>query len=273
MAERHASPDARALRRRSGAGIRSINGGDAPCPTTSSPPRRRPRYADLGATRARAVSPHLAAWRARSALHTATPIPVVATRFARGGGGGGGHDGALPLPFAAGAADEPMTDGRAATLYGLPPAHRSAIVARERGYRTALVCNWHLATSALRSLQERYEGTSADVGRRRLLPHTDREAGRPPVDGDPSGPRDPLTDLVDTGRVYVRRRAADRRPFLLSLHHRAAWPGKRDDAALAGAKVRSPLDAARPRLPADDPHWTGDRPIVPRRWRRAGAAN
>jgi arylsulfatase A-like enzyme len=140
-----------------------------------------------------------------------------------------------------GAAEEPMSGrARGNPELGLPPAHPTLpSLLRDAGYRTALVGKWHLGYpphfGPLKSGYEEHFGpVSGGVD---YFTHTDREGRHDLLEnGEPTRRDGYLTDLLSQRAVdYVRQRAADRRPFLLSLHYTAPhWPWEtRDDAALA----------------------------------------
>jgi arylsulfatase A-like enzyme len=153
-----------------------------------------------------------------------------------------------------GAAEEPMT----ARFYGnaevgLPPSHPtlpSLLLAA--GYRTALIGKWHLGYpphfGPLKSGYQQHIGPLS--GGVSYFSHVDRE-GNPDLvrNGEPvNGEGRYLTDLLsDEAVAYVRERAADRQPFLLSLHYTAPhWPWEtRGDGA------------ARPEVDADIRHKDG----------------
>ena len=131
-----------------------------------------------------------------------------------------------------GAAEEPMT----ARFYGnsevgLPPSHPTLpSVLLAAGYRTALVGKWHLGYpphfGPLKSGYQQHIGPLS--GGVSYFSHLDREGNHDLVkDGEPfDGEGRYLTDLLsDHAVAYVRERAADRQPFLLSLHYTAPhWP-------------------------------------------------
>jgi arylsulfatase A-like enzyme len=140
-----------------------------------------------------------------------------------------------------GAAEEPMTGRfRGSTEVGLPPAHPTLPSRlREAGYRTALVGKWHLGYpphfGPLKSGYEEHFGPLS--GGVDYFTHTDT-AGRHDLyeDGEEVTREGYLTDLLSRRAVdYVRLRAADRAPFLLSLHYNAPhWPWEtREDARIA----------------------------------------
>ncbi len=131
-----------------------------------------------------------------------------------------------------GAAEEPMTARfYGSTEVGLPPSHPTMpSVLRAAGYRTALVGKWHLGYpphfGPLKSgYQEHIGPLSGGVS---YFSHLDREGNHDLVmNGEPfDGEGRYLTDLLSDHAVdYVRQRAADRQPFLLSLHYTAPhWP-------------------------------------------------
>jgi arylsulfatase A-like enzyme len=144
-----------------------------------------------------------------------------------------------------GAAEEPMSGrARGNPEIGLPPAHPTLpSILRDAGYRTALVGKWHLGYpphfGALKSGYEEHFGPNS--GGVDYFTHTDREGKHDlQENGAPTRAEGYLTDLLSQRAVeYVRKRAADRAPFLLSLHYTAPhWPWEtRDDAALAADLV------------------------------------
>jgi arylsulfatase A-like enzyme len=140
-----------------------------------------------------------------------------------------------------GAAEEPMTGRfRGSTEVGLPPAHPTLPSRlRDAGYRTALVGKWHLGYpphfGPLKSGYEEHFGPLS--GGVDYFTHTDT-AGRHDLyeNGEEVTREGYLTDLLSQRAVeYVRARAADRAPFLLSLHYNAPhWPWEtRADARIA----------------------------------------
>jgi arylsulfatase A-like enzyme len=131
-----------------------------------------------------------------------------------------------------GAGEEPLTGRfRGSTTVGLPPEHPTLpSLLRGAGYRTALIGKWHLGYpphfGPLKSGYEHHIGPLS--GGVSYFGHVDRqgevdlyEDGQPV---DHTGKY--LTDLLSDRSVdYVRARAADRKPFLLSLHYTAPhWP-------------------------------------------------
>ncbi|MPS28693.1 sulfatase-like hydrolase/transferase [Pigmentiphaga sp.] len=131
-----------------------------------------------------------------------------------------------------GAAEEPMTGRfRGSTEIGLPPAHPTLpSLLRERGYRTALIGKWHLGYpphfGPEKSGYEYHIGPLS--GGVSYFSHVDRMGKHDLVrDGEPVNyDGHYLTDLLtDEAETYLRARAGDRQPFLLSLHYTAPhWP-------------------------------------------------
>jgi arylsulfatase A-like enzyme len=140
-----------------------------------------------------------------------------------------------------GAAEEPLTGKfRGSTEVGLQPSHPTLpSLLREAGYRTALVGKWHLGYPPhfgplLSGYEEHFGPLSGGVD---YFTHSDR-AGRHDLyeNGREAEREGYLTDLLSQRAVeFVHARAADRKPFLLSLHYTAPhWPWEaRDDAAIA----------------------------------------
>jgi arylsulfatase A-like enzyme len=194
-------------------------------------------YADLGCYGGRApVSPNLDRLAARGLRFTQgyANSPVCSpTRFAL-------MTGRYQYRLR-GAAEEPMSGrARGHPDIGLPPAHPTLpSILRDAGYRTALVGKWHLGYpphfGALKSGYEEHFGPNS--GGVDYFLHTDREGKHDLYEnGEPTRVEGYLTDLLSRRAVeYVRKRAADRAPFLLSLHYTAPhWPWEtRDDAGLA----------------------------------------
>ena len=131
-----------------------------------------------------------------------------------------------------GAAEEPMTARfYGSTEVGLPPSHPTMpSILQAAGYRTALIGKWHLGYpphfGPLKSGYQQHIGPLS--GGVSYFSHLDREGNHDLVkDGQPyDGEGRYLTDLLSDHAVdYVRERAADRQPFLLSLHYTAPhWP-------------------------------------------------
>jgi arylsulfatase A-like enzyme len=200
-------------------------------------------YADLGCYGGRApVSPHLDRLAARGLRFTQgyANSPVCSpTRFAL-------MTGRYQYRLR-GAAEEPMSGrARGHPEIGLPPAHPTLpSILRDAGYRTALVGKWHLGYpphfGALKSGYEEHFGPNS--GGVDYFTHTDREGKHDLYEnGEPTRVEGYLTDLLSQRAVeYVRQRAADRAPFLLSLHYTAPhWPWEtRDDGAAAATLVGS----------------------------------
>ena len=144
-----------------------------------------------------------------------------------------------------GGADEPISSrSRGSSVLGLPPEHPTLpSLLRDAGYATALVGKWHLGYpphfGALKSGYEEHFGPNS--GGVDYFTHTDREGKHDlQENGEPARAAGYLTDLLSQRAVeYVRKRAADRAPFLLSLHYTAPhWPWEtRDDAAAAAGLV------------------------------------
>ena len=131
-----------------------------------------------------------------------------------------------------GAAEEPMTGKfHGSTTVGLPPAHPTLpSLLKGAGWRTALVGKWHLGYpphfGPLKSGYEQHIGPLS--GGVSYFGHLDR-AGRVDLfeNGEPVNHQGHyLTDLLSERAVrYIGERAADRQPFLLSLHYTAPhWP-------------------------------------------------
>jgi arylsulfatase A-like enzyme len=198
-------------------------------------------YADLGCYGGRApVSPNVDRLAARGLRFTQgySNSPVCSpTRFAL-------MTGRYQYRLR-GAAEEPMSGrARGNPEIGLAPSHPTLpSILRDAGYRTALVGKWHLGYpphfGALKSGYEEHFGPNS--GGVDYFTHTDREGKHDlQENGEPTRAEGYLTDLLSQRAVdYVRKRAADRAPFLLSLHYTAPhWPWEtRDDAALAAGLV------------------------------------
>jgi arylsulfatase A-like enzyme len=131
-----------------------------------------------------------------------------------------------------GAGEEPLTGKfRGSTTVGLPPEHPTLpSLLRGAGYRTALIGKWHLGYpphfGPLKSGYEHHFGPLS--GGVSYFGHLDRQGAYDVFeDGAPADHAGQyLTDLLsDRAVAYVNQRAADRQPFLLSLHYTAPhWP-------------------------------------------------
>jgi arylsulfatase A-like enzyme len=130
------------------------------------------------------------------------------------------------------AAEEPLTGKfRGSTTVGLPPEHPTLpSLLKAAGYRTALVGKWHLGYPPhFGPQQSGYEHHIGPLsGGVSYFNHLDRGGHVDLVeDGEPADHQGRyLTDLLSDRAVdYVQARAADRQPFLLSLHYTAPhWP-------------------------------------------------
>jgi arylsulfatase A-like enzyme len=131
-----------------------------------------------------------------------------------------------------GSGEEPLTGRfRGSTTVGLPPAHPTlASLLSAAGYHTALIGKWHLGYpphfGPLKSGYQHHIGPLS--GGVSYFRHLDRQ-GQVDLyeDGEPTSQEGRyLTDLLSDRAVdYVRARAQDRQPFLLSLHYTAPhWP-------------------------------------------------
>jgi arylsulfatase A-like enzyme len=198
-------------------------------------------YADLGCYGGRApVSPHLDRLALQGLRFTQgySNSPVCSpTRFAL-------ITGRYQYRLR-GAAEEPLTGRfRGSAEVGLPPSHPTlASRLREAGYRTALVGKWHLGYpphfGPLKSgYDEHFGPLSGGVD---YFTHTDTGGTHDLYEnGDEVRREGYLTDLLSNRAAqFVRARAADRKPFLLSLHYTAPhWPWEtRDDAPIAPGLV------------------------------------
>jgi arylsulfatase A-like enzyme len=131
-----------------------------------------------------------------------------------------------------GAAEEPLTGKfRGSTTVGLPPEHPTLpSLLKKAGYRTALVGKWHLGYPPhFGPRQSGYEHHIGPLsGGVSYFTHLDRAGMVDMVeDGEPVDHQgEYLTDLLSDRAVrYIGERAADRQPFLLSLHYTAPhWP-------------------------------------------------
>jgi arylsulfatase A-like enzyme len=131
-----------------------------------------------------------------------------------------------------GAAEEPLTGKfRGSTTVGLPPEHPTLpSLLKAAGWRTALVGKWHLGYpphfGPLKSGYEEHIGPLS--GGVSYFGHLDRGGMVDLVENGEAVDRrgEYLTDLLSERAVrYVQARAADRTPFLLSLHYTAPhWP-------------------------------------------------
>ncbi len=198
-------------------------------------------YADLGCYGGRApVSPNLDRMAAQGLRFTrgyANSAVCSPTRFALATG--------RYQYRLRGGAEEPLTGRmRGDKVVGLPPEHPTvASLLRDAGYHTALVGKWHLGYPptfgpAKSGYLEHFGPLSGGVD---YFTHTDR-GGKHDLwdDGEPVQRRGYLTDLLSERAVeVVRRCAASRTPFLLSLHYTAPhWPWeRREDEAIAPALV------------------------------------
>ena len=140
-----------------------------------------------------------------------------------------------------GAAEEPMSGrARGNAILGLPPAHPTlASRLREAGYRTALIGKWHLGFAPhfgpLKSGYDEHFGPYS--GGVDYFTHTDPSGQHDLFENGEEVSREGyLTDLLSRRAAdFVRERATDRQPFLLSLHYTAPhWPWEtRADGRLA----------------------------------------
>jgi arylsulfatase A-like enzyme len=138
-----------------------------------------------------------------------------------------------------GAAEEPLSGvAKGNPVLGLPPEHPTLpSLLRDAGYATALVGKWHLGFrphfSPLKSGYEYAFGPYA--GGVDYFNHCSRGNEHDLWENDVEVHRKGyLTDLLsERAEQYVRDNAADRKPFLLSLHYTAPhWPWEtRDDEA------------------------------------------
>jgi len=131
-----------------------------------------------------------------------------------------------------GAAEEPMTGRfRGSTEVGLPPSHPTLpSMLRAAGYKTSLVGKWHLGYPPhfgplLSGYDEHIGPLSGGVS---YFTHVDRMGRHDLMRNGEEVHRDGvyMTDLLTQHAVdTIDARAADGRPFLLSLHYTAPhWP-------------------------------------------------
>ncbi|MGI4776537.1 MAG: sulfatase family protein [Janthinobacterium lividum] len=131
-----------------------------------------------------------------------------------------------------GAAEEPLTGKfRGSTTVGLPPEHPTLpSQLKAAGYRTALVGKWHLGYPPhFGPSQSGYEHHIGPLsGGVSYFTHLDRSGAVDMVEDGESVDHQGtyLTDLLSDRAVdFVSARAADRQPFLLSVHYTAPhWP-------------------------------------------------
>jgi arylsulfatase A-like enzyme len=140
-----------------------------------------------------------------------------------------------------GAAEEPLSGRtRGSSVLGLPPAHPTLpSLLRAAGYRTALIGKWHLGFPPYfgpeKSGYDEHFGPYA--GGVDYFTHTDPQGQHDLWENGEEVTREGyLTDLLSKRAAdFVRERAKDKRPFLLSLHYTAPhWPWEtREDGRLA----------------------------------------
>ena len=184
-------------------------------------------YADLGCYGGRApVSPNLDALAAQGArfVNGYSNSPVCSpTRFALMTG--------RYQYWVRGASEEPMAgNARGHPELGLFP-HLPTLpsMLKEKGYHTALIGKWHLGYRPhfgpeKSGYMHHFGPMSGGVS---YYSHSGRAGGSDmELDGQPHDEPGYLTDLISRRAVqYVKDRAADRQPFLLSLHYTAPhWP-------------------------------------------------
>ena len=130
-----------------------------------------------------------------------------------------------------GASEEPMAaNAKGNPELGLHPELPTLpSLLKEQGYHTALIGKWHLGYRPhfgpeKSGYMHHFGPTSGGVG---YYSHTGRDQ-KPDLelDGEPYQEPGYLTDMISQrGAQYVRDRAADGQPFLLSLHYTAPhWP-------------------------------------------------
>jgi arylsulfatase A-like enzyme len=142
------------------------------------------------------------------------------------------------------------------TLPGIPPEHPTiASLLKDAGYRTALVGKWHAGYlpqySPNKSGFEEFFGIFS--GGVDYFTHRDGN-GAPDLweDETPVEKTGYITDLI-TGRAvdYIRRKAAQRQPFYLSVHYTAPhwpWEGPGDEAVSRNITSLFHLDGGSPKV-------------------------
>lgn len=140
-----------------------------------------------------------------------------------------------------GGAEEPISAARQAVpLMSVPPEEPTLpSMLRAAGYATSLIGKWHLGlpphSGPLKSGYEEFFGPLG--GGVDYFKHCGRSGRHDLYDGEREVRVEGyLTDLItERAAAVIRRRAADRRPFLLSVHYTAPhWPWEtRDDSELA----------------------------------------
>jgi arylsulfatase A-like enzyme len=145
------------------------------------------------------------------------------------------------------------------TLPGIPPEHPTiASLLRGAGYRTALVGKWHAGYlpqySPNKSGYEEFFGIFS--GGVDYFTHKDGN-GAPDLweDETPVEKTGYITDLITERAVdYIRRKAARRRPFYLSVHYTAPhwpWEGPGDEAVSRNLQNLFHLDGGSPKVYAE----------------------
>jgi len=147
-----------------------------------------------------------------------------------------------------GADEEPLTGRyRGSTEVGLPPSHPTLpSLLRQAGYRTALVGKWHLGYpphfGPLLSGYEQHIGPLS--GGVSYFSHVDRAGKHDLMENGQEVRQDGkyLTDLLsERAAEYIRQRAEDGAPFLVSLHYTAPhWPW--ETRAQGGANAETDKD-------------------------------